>query len=266
MLHDHLYTVGTPEQIDVAYDVAGIGSRLLAALIDHVIIAVVLSLSCFTIGLVSDQLNLGLNGALVLSLFVLGIYLSLCGYYIFFETIWNGQTPGKRLLGVRMVRVGGRPLDFIGSAVRNFIRLADFLPVFYGLGLIVMFIDRRARRLGDMAAGCVAIRERGVVTLSSLAAPIPTERPVVPPAAQVAIPNLRALRRADYELVQEYLRRRHRLSWEARQRLSRQLVEGLAQRLGYPIQLRQPDDADRFLYQVAAEYQTLQRQTSSSLP
>ncbi len=262
MLHDDLYTVGTPEQIDVAYDVAGIGSRLLAALIDHVIIAVVLSLSCFAISLASDQLNLGLNGALVLSLFVLGIYLALCGYYIFFETIWNGQTPGKRALGLRMVRVGGRPLGFVGSVVRNFIRLADFLPALYGLGLIVMFIDRRARRLGDMAAGCIAIRERGAVTLASLDAPSTIERPVVPPAAQVAIPNLRALRRDDYDLVQEYLRRRSSLSSEARQRLSRQLIEGLSQRLGYPIQLQRSDDADHFLYQVAAEYQALQRETT----
>jgi uncharacterized RDD family membrane protein YckC len=262
MLQDQLYTVGTPEHIDVAYDVAGIGSRFLAALIDHLIIAVVLSLSCFALALASDQFNLGLDGILVLSLFGLGIYLSLCGYYIFFETIWNGQTPGKRLFGLRMVRVGGRPLGFVGSAVRNFIRLADFLPALYGLGLIVMFIDRRARRLGDMAAGCIAVRERGVVTLASLDAPASLDQPAVPAAAQVAIPNLRVLRREDYDLVQEYLRRRSSLSAEARHRLSLQLVEGLSQRLGYPIHLRQPGDADLFLYQVAAEYQALQRQAA----
>jgi uncharacterized RDD family membrane protein YckC len=259
ILDDRLYTVGTPEQIELAYDVAGIGSRFLAALIDHLIIAIVLSLSCVVVGLAGDALDLGLSGGLVLSLFGIGIYLSLCAYFIFFETIWNGQSPGKRLLGLRMVRAGGRPLGFLGSTIRNLIRLADFLPVLYGLGLIVMFIDRRSRRLGDLAAGAIAVRERGAITLDSLAAPEARERPVVPPAETVTIPNLRALRRDDYDIVQEYLRRRGTLSGEARQRLAAQIVAGLSRRLGYPIELRQPADADRFLQQVAAEYQTLQQ-------
>lgn len=255
MLDDHLYTVQTPEQIDVAYDVAGIGSRFLAALLDHMFLAIILSLSCVGVSLVASRLDLGLDESIILGLFGIGIYLSLCAYYIFFETIWNGQTPGKRLVGLRMVREGGRPIGFLGSTIRNFIRLADFLPVLYGLGVIVMFIDKRSRRLGDLAAGCMAVRERKAVTLESLSAPVTLDQTVVGAAERITIPNLHALQRADYDIVQEYLRRRSALSAEARQRLSYQLVDGLQQRLGYSIQ----GDADTFLYLIAAEYQALQR-------
>ncbi|HEX6292861.1 MAG TPA: RDD family protein [Herpetosiphonaceae bacterium] len=264
MFDDRLYTVETPEQIELAYDVAGIGSRFLAALIDHIIIAIILSLSCTGLALAADQIDLGLDDSLVLGLFGLGVYLSLCAYFIFFETVWNGQTPGKRLIGLRMVRTGGRPIGFLGSTVRNFIRLADFLPVLYGLGVIVMFIDKRSRRLGDLAAGCIAVRERKAITLASLSAPTVAEPSVVAAAQQVTIPNLGVLQREDYDIVQEYLRRSASLSIDARQRLALQLVDGLQRRLGYPIRSQGGAalglyDAENFLRLVASEYQALDR-------
>lgn len=259
MLDDRLYTVETPEQIDVAYDVAGIGSRFLAALLDHIFIALILSVSCVFVGIAASALDLGLDDGLIAGLLGLGVYLSLCAYHIFFETLWNGQTPGKRLIGLRMVRTGGRPIGFLGSTIRNFIRLVDFLPVLYGLGVIVMFIDRRSRRLGDLAAGCMAVRERQAVTLESLSAPTATLPPVVPAAQQITIPNLHAIQRADYDIVQEYLRRRSGLSLDARQRLSKQLTEGLQLRLGYPLHVKDLAQTEHFLGLVVAEYQALER-------
>ena len=264
MLDDRFYTVETPEQIDLAYDVAGIGSRFLAALIDHTLLGLILAFSCVFVGIASSQLDLGLDDALIAGLFVLGVYLSLCAYHIFFETIWNGQTPGKRMVGLRMVRTGGRPIGFLGSTIRNFIRLVDFLPVLYGLGVIVMFIDRRSRRLGDLAAGCMAVRERKAITLESLTAPSASLPPVVPDASAITIPNLHALRRDDYDIVQEYLRRRNELSMEARQRLSQQLLEGLQQRLGYPLHVRDLAQSEHFLGLLAGEYQALERIGSGS--
>jgi uncharacterized RDD family membrane protein YckC len=256
---DELYTVETPEHIDVAYDVAGIGSRFLAALIDHLIIGLLLSLGCTGVALAANAADLGFDENIVIGLFFIGIYLSLCTYYIFFETVWNGQTPGKRMIGLRMVRVGGRPIGFLGSATRNIIRLADFLPALYGLGVLVMFIDKRSRRLGDLAAGCVAVRDRQAITLDSLATPSAIERPVVPAAERVDIPNLHVLRRDDYDLVQEYLRRSRSLSPDARYRLTQQLVEGLSQRLGITVRASNHAEAEQFLIQVAAQYQTLHR-------
>ncbi|WP_025745635.1 RDD family protein [Kallotenue papyrolyticum] len=256
------YTIDTPEQIAVEFDVAGLGSRILAALIDHLSIAVLLGLAGCLVIFAADWLSFDIEQTLVLvSIFAIGISLVLCGYFIFFETFWNGQTPGKRLLGLRMVRVGGRPLGFLGSVLRNVIRLIDFLPAFYALGLLVMFVDRRSRRLGDIAAGAIAVRERGALTLESLtqSRALP---PPVPPATQITIPNLQVLRREDYELLVEFLQRRRALSPEARSRLAHQLVAGLELRLGVPIELVPPATEEQFLQQVVAEYQALHRRAS----
>src|SRR3712207_5951124 len=158
MLDEHLYTIETPEQIDVAYDIAGIGSRFLAALIDHLLFGIVLFFSCLALTFFVSQVAPGPNEFIVLAVFAISMLLLLCAYYIFFETIWNGQTPGKRIMGLRMLRTDGRPIGFTGSTIRNIIRLIDFLPSFYGVGFLTMFIDKRSRRLGDIAAGCIAVR------------------------------------------------------------------------------------------------------------
>jgi uncharacterized RDD family membrane protein YckC len=255
MFDERQYTVETPEQIELAYDVAGIGSRFLAALIDHVIIATILSFSCVALTLVLDQLDAGLDTFLVLSVFFIGIYLSIVAYYVFFETTWNGQTPGKRLVGIRVVRTGGRPIGFLGSAIRNLIRLADFLPILYGVGMIAMFVDRRARRLGDFAAGALTLREGRQVTLDMLSAPHPAAAPAVPAAEEITIPNLHALAPADYDIVQEFLRQRNGINHTLRQQLAGRLLEGLQSRLGYLVQ----GDPETFLMRLAAEYQALSR-------
>jgi uncharacterized RDD family membrane protein YckC len=260
MLDERQYTVETPEQIELAYDIAGIGSRFLAALVDHVIIATVLSFSCVTLSLVLDQLNVGIDSLLVISIFVMGIYLSICAYFIFFETTWNGQSPGKRLVGIRVVRTGGRPIGFLGSAIRNLIRLADFLPILYGAGMITMFVDRRARRLGDFAAGALTLREGRQVTLDMLSTPKPLAEPDVPGADEITIPNLQALAPADYEIVQEFLRQREGINHEIRRQMAGRLLEGLQTRLGYLVQ----GDAELFLLRLAAEYQALRRAESST--
>jgi uncharacterized RDD family membrane protein YckC len=256
MVDERRYSVETPEQIDLVYDIAGIGSRFLAALIDHVLISMILSLGCVAVALLADQLALGLDTTLVFGIFGIGIYLFLCAYYIFFETTWNGQTPGKRVIGIRVVRVGGRPIGFLGSSIRNFVRLADFLPVLYGIGVGVMFIDRQSRRLGDLAAGALTVKEGRQVTLQMLTTPQAQEAPVVADATAITIPNLTALQADDYRLVQAYLRRRTSLGQSARQEIAKLLVQGLQTRLGYAIQ----GDQDTFLLQLAAEYQLLQRE------
>lgn len=258
MLDERQYTVETPEQIELAYDIAGVGSRFLAALIDHVLIAMILSFSCVSLSLLLDQLDVGLDTVLVVSIFFIGIYLSICAYYVFFETTWNGQTPGKRLVGIRVVRTGGRPIGFLGSTIRNLIRLADFLPVLYGAGMIAMFVDRRARRLGDFAAGSLTLREGRQVTLDMLSAPKIIDEPTVAAANEVTIPNLQALEPADYEIIQEFLRKRDGINYEMRRQLSGRLLEGLQTRLGYLVQ----GDAEIFLMRLAAEYQALMRADS----
>lgn len=253
---DELYTVETPEQIDLAYDVAGVGSRALAAFIDHLLVAIVIIVAVVLLALFGADLGVT-SGLLIVTLIVFGTLFLLCGYYVLFETLWNGQTPGKRALGIRMVHVGGRPINVGASIIRNLLRVIDFLPGAYGLGFMVMFFDKRARRLGDMAAGVMAVRQRHALTLDSLVQqPLAPPQSAVAPADQITIPNLHALQRRDVDLIDAFVRRRAALDPQARARVAQQLLGPVQARLGYPVQA----DPESFLVQLAAEYEALERE------
>jgi uncharacterized RDD family membrane protein YckC len=260
---DDRYTIDTPENIEFAYDIAGIGSRFLAAIIDTLVIGAALLVLGLLVGVIGNRTSLGSSttSSIAAAIGALLSFLILWGYYIVFELVWNGQSIGKRAIGLRVVREGGRPVTFVSSAVRNLIRIVDFLPAFYGIGVIVMFVDRRARRLGDLAGGTLVVKERRGVTLESLTAPAPAPAAQAGGTAQsLTLPNVHLLNDQDYNLVQEFLRRRTELGRDARARLGAQLASGLQARLGLP----QGGDAERFLQYVTAEYQLFRRQQANS--
>ncbi|MEZ4640246.1 MAG: RDD family protein [Caldilineaceae bacterium] len=159
---------------------AGIGNRFIAALIDSILIGgalfllnIVLFVGLAVIGSnlpeqAADPDTPGWIEGFLLAIYALVNFLIFWGYYVFFEYIWNGQTPGKRMVKIRVLRVDGNPAGFIDVVIRNLVRIVDFLPSGYGLGLIVMFFNHRSRRLGDFAAGTFVARERADVQLSSL--------------------------------------------------------------------------------------------------
>ena len=190
---DDLYTIDTPENIEFAYDIAGIGSRFLAAIIDTFLIIVAEGIVFFAAGAITNFTALGEQvsrlESVVAALAGLLAFVILWGYYIIFELVWNGQSPGKRVVGLRRCARGGRPVTFLSAATRNLVRLIDFLPAFYGIGVIVMFIDPRARRLGDFAAGTLVVRERRSVTLESLTATTGASIPQAQPD-QARLPTL----------------------------------------------------------------------------
>lgn len=150
----------TPENIPLTLEPAGIGTRFGAVLVDMVIqLAMYLGLA-IAAGIASIWLPSLLSIALTV-----GAFLLLFGYFILFETLWSGQTPGKKYFGLRVVRDGGRPVDFFSVAVRNLVRIADFLPILYALGAGAVFFHPQYKRFGDMAAGTVVVREREAKTL-----------------------------------------------------------------------------------------------------
>src|SRR5262245_1760581 len=206
---DDRYTIDTPENIEFAYDIAGIGSRFLAAIIDTLVIGAALIILAILVGVVSSRTGLGpsTTSSVAAAVGVILSFLILWGYYIVFELVWNGQSIGKRAIGLRVVREGGRPVTFVSSAIRNLIRIVDFLPAFYGIGVIVMFVDRRARRLGDLAGGTLVVKERRGVTLESLTAPsVAAAAPTIPgaPLPDVTLANVQLLNDQDYSLIQEF--------------------------------------------------------------
>jgi uncharacterized RDD family membrane protein YckC len=157
--------IETPEQIDLQLEVAGIGSRLVAQMIDWLIKwGILLSAACLG-GIVfallgkdpfADTFRIAI--AVVLVLLFYGFFL---GFDIYYEAWHNGQTPGKKSAGIRVVRERGGPVDFRAAAIRNLLGLADFLPFGYLLGAFLVQYTKRGQRLGDLAAGTFVIRERG---------------------------------------------------------------------------------------------------------
>jgi uncharacterized RDD family membrane protein YckC len=218
------YTIETPENVTFGYEIAGIGSRFIGALIDTTILVVALGLlNILVIVLINllaggDDLQVELESSepawvegVVIALYALFNFALLWGYYILFELLLNGQSPGKRLAKLRVVRLDGGPIGFGEAAVRNLVRIIDFLPVGYGVGLVTMFCNRQTRRLGDLAAGTLVVKHQSDIRLATLTGP-PQVTPVTMPATggELLLPawaNAQRLDAADYELVQTTLAR-----------------------------------------------------------
>lgn len=156
--------IDTPEQIGLDLELAGLGSRFVAKTVDWFWKAL-LSLVLLAIGLFVLALAGGANpfenpSKVLIAVLVALAYLVWLGYGVYFEARWNGQTPGKRFAHIRVIRLGGAPVDAVAAAVRNLLGGADFLPGFYFLGATLILLTANRQRLGDMAAGTVVVRER----------------------------------------------------------------------------------------------------------
>ena len=214
---------------------AGVGSRFLAALIDALVLAAVL----VALVIVTVLAGQNLRGAIAYAAAAIGVLIInvvFLGYFIFFEIIWNGQSPGKRAMGLRVVKTSGYPITPITALIRNVIRLVDWLPAFYAVGVITMIANRHARRLGDLVAGTLVIKEKRYASLSSLSSarsrPAPSRPGDVQRAAGLPEPapladsgaQLDRLTRADEALIRDFLNRRHALAPRRRDDLARQIA------------------------------------------
>jgi uncharacterized RDD family membrane protein YckC len=159
--------VATPELVTFGYQLAGPGSRFLAQLIDFPLQVAILLLGIFagvSAGALVGNGTLALAGALILA------FIIIWGYYPISEAAWSGKTVGKYAFGLRVVGDQGEPVQLSQALIRNLVRIVDFLPFFYGIGIIALFWNGHGKRLGDLAAGTVVVRERAPIRLSQLRA------------------------------------------------------------------------------------------------
>ncbi len=147
-----LHTVLTPEKVPFTYRVAGMGSRFLAWLIDVLVMGMLLFAGVWMFA----ALDLGREG-LGTAINFLWAFAVQWGYFLFFEWLWQGQTPGKRIVGLRVIQLRGTAITFVQSAVRNLVRTADSMPIGNLVGFLVAMTNRESRRLGDLAAGTLVI-------------------------------------------------------------------------------------------------------------
>jgi len=220
------HTIETPEQLRLDFAVAGIGSRFLALAIDTliqigIVVLVFIALAALTsVRVVSIR---GQSSVWVLALTGVLFFLIFFGYFGIFEIVWNGQTPGKRMIGIRVVKDSGRPLTAAESIGRNLLRIVDQLPGFYAIGMVVAVLNSSNKRLGDLVAGSMVVRE------SSLAA----IKPVWQTMRAETGPLLggKALSIEDLALIDAFLNRRHELLPDVRSRIAAQILNQLRPKL-----------------------------------
>ncbi len=161
---DPAIQVATPERVQVDLPIAGIGSRSIAYLIDLGVLFGGLLVLFFLYSLVVPDLLQAAQGLSAIGRAVAGLVLfaALWGYWTGFEVAWRGQSIGKRVMQIRVVKSDGSPVGVFESAVRNLLRIVDFLPMCYPVGMIAMLVDARHRRLGDLLAGTMLVREEKI--------------------------------------------------------------------------------------------------------
>ena len=161
--YEQTVDVETPELVVLTYSIAGIGSRAMAAITDLLLVVaafIVLGIVLVLVRATGGFAGFTLSGSWGIALLIIGQFALLWGYYVLFEGLMDGQTPGKRLHRIRVVREGGYSVTFGTSAVRNLIRVIDMQPLFFYLvGMISVVATRRGRRLGDIVAGTIVVRE-----------------------------------------------------------------------------------------------------------
>jgi uncharacterized RDD family membrane protein YckC len=237
--------IDTPEQIALEYPLASAGSRFLALGLDTL-----LQLGGFAVLGLLAVAGLYFGGALsgqlatwVLALIVVAAFILYYGYFAIFETLWSGQTPGKRAIGIRVVVTSGRPLEAIDAILRNLLRIVDQMPGMYAVGLLSIFLTSRNQRLGDLAAGTVVVHDR------------PVDRPGMPEAARGSVRyGADRLTAEEVALVETFLQRRHALEPEVRLTTARRVFERVSRRL--TLTIGPSDDEERLLEEIVREYRT----------
>ncbi|WP_310571097.1 stage II sporulation protein M [Gemmatimonas sp.] len=216
--------VETPELVVLSYTVAGVGSRATAAFIDYAIC--IATFIAVIVALLQLQVKFGVaasrdsSGAWVMALLGVIQFAILWLYYVLFEALGDGQTPGKRIMKLRVVKDGGLSVTFEASAIRNIVRAIDLQPIFlYAVGLVTIMANARGKRLGDMAAGTIVVKE------DLVSQPV-TPRKTARTDARTPLPLSASLTDAEFQLLDRFVERRMQFDPERRT----QLAAGLAQR------------------------------------
>lgn len=221
-------TIETPEQTALDFAVAGIGSRFIAISIDTMIqIAIGL-----VVGIAGGFGIAGLSkywprssvwGSAFLVLFFFVLYF---GYFAIFEIIWNGQSPGKRWTKIRVIKDSGRPLTPAESIGRNLMRIVDWMPALYAVGVLSAIITKQNKRLGDLLVGSLVVRESSLADVRP--AWQPTSDQALSTLAPLGVANLSA---QDFALIDSFLNRRFDLDPSVRSRMADDILRRLKPQL-----------------------------------
>jgi uncharacterized RDD family membrane protein YckC len=265
--------IDTPELVSIELPLAGIGSRFVAALVDSLILIAASIFLGFLAAFILPALSTfgGKAESWGAGIFILVFFLLFWGYFALFEAFNNGRTPGKHVAKIRVIHQSGRGINFVEALARNLVRIIDYMPGFYGVGIVAMFLSRRSQRLGDMVAGTLVVREREVdapmwgetssrtwaespsriLTVATPAGQSPTSAPGSPPAGGsqnlgpwggpphlrvvLPAPALARLAPSDLEVLEGFFARRLDMDLTTRGALANRIASALCAKSGLTI-------------------------------
>jgi uncharacterized RDD family membrane protein YckC len=264
--------IDTPELVAIEMPLAGIGSRFIAILVDYLIwgaaFFLLIALAAIIIPAVHVFGEVSANWAV--GIFFLIVFLLQWGYFALFEAFGNGRTPGKRVARIRVIHQSGRGISFIESLARNLVRFVDYMPGFYAVGVVAIFVSRRHQRLGDMVAGTLVVRDREIepshwsgATSRTITAPVfaphADANPMAAPHLRVVLPApaLAKLSASDLEVLEGFFARRLDMDLATRGALAERIASALSAKSGLTIP---PETSvETFLEAVAHQLRELGR-------
>jgi len=231
-MYDQL-SVETPEQININYQKAGIGSRFYAAILDTLLLCFIVFIGTYVnsnfireLGFIFGNWLGAIGGIIVFAIF--------WGYFMVFEVTTNGRSPGKLALGLRVIKEGGYPISFADSAIRNLMRIVDFLPLFYGTGLLVMLLNPNWQRLGDLAAGTLVVKTNRTYLRTNRVSVNHTNKPIGISTEEMLYSSwikLILVTEREWTMIREYLQRRDGLTAIRRLQLARTIAKPIADKM-----------------------------------
>jgi uncharacterized RDD family membrane protein YckC len=223
-------TIETPEQTLLEFEVAGIGSRFLALAYDTLLQILI------GLGLLGVLIAVGValpgsakTGIWFIAIIVLAYFALYFGYFAIFEALWNGQTPGKKKEGLRVIKDSGRPITPAESVGRNLMRIVDQLPAFYAIGIVSVLISRQNKRLGDFVSGTIVVHEKSLVD----AKPI-FQSSVIGQVPAATTFGSERLTPEEFALIEAFLNRRSSLPADVRFSMADRIAKQIRPKLTLP--------------------------------
>lgn len=219
---DYKIKINTPENTQLEFELAGIGNRFLAFLIDNLIIFLFIFIIYLIMGIIylifSDTI-LESIGEFFLALILFGVFfLTFNGFFILFEFFWNGQTPGKRLLNIRVIRENGQPVGFIEVFIRNIFRIVDYM-----VGPYFVLFSKKEKRIGDYLTRTIIVKEK------ELSAPLADFDEAT--EIKETIPNISRLTPQDFSMLGSFFHRYEDFDTEAKETLLNEFCSLYIQKL-----------------------------------
>lgn len=212
--------IRTPENLVIEYELAGIGSRTIAMSIDTMIQLLIMLILVILFSRVDYKYTASVSSNWIIAGNILLIFLNYWGYFVIFEMLMKGRTPGKKIAGLRTIRENGQPITFMNSFIRNLFRVIDYV-----VGIFFIIFSKRYKRIGDYAAGTVVIKEMKLKKKSKKSARNFTIEQISNKINDSNYVNYIRITNKEYTVLKKFLARKKKMTKDSRVAMTKNLAQ-----------------------------------------